>query len=169
MNLSQPGGNDAIETRNRSRDVAPSSGICSRCMENCVGNCDVFKSSFRGREVIYPGPFAEITAGGDKSYPVDYSHLNIMGYARGAKAIDEANPDKAIFPEVDTSAVYGHNHPVRMKMPIFTGALGSTDIARKHWNSFAVGADLMHLVHYDHLAIESVEGAQPDVAMILEL
>jgi len=94
----------------------------------------------RGREVIYPGPFGTITAGSDKRYPIDYSHLNIMGYALGAKAIDEANPDKAIFPEVDTSAVYGHNHPVRMRMPVFTGALGSTDIARKHWESMAVGA-----------------------------
>ena len=140
MNLSRPGGDDAIGTRNRSRNVAPSSGICSRCLDSCTGDCDVFKAALRGREVIYPGPFGDISAGGDKEYPVDYSHLNIMGYARGARAIDEANPDKAIFPEVDTSTVYGHNHPVRMRMPIFTGALGSTDIARKHWNSFAVGA-----------------------------
>ena len=90
--------------------------------------------------MIYPGPFGHLTAGNDKQYPIDYSHLNIMGYALGAKAIDEANPDKAIFPGVDTATVYGHTHPVRMKMPIFTGALGSTDIARKHWDSFAVGA-----------------------------
>ena len=41
---------------------------------------------------------------------------------------------------VDTTAVYGHMHPVRMRMPVFTGALGSTDIARKYWESFAVGA-----------------------------
>jgi len=109
-------------------------------MEDCAGNCDVFKASFRGREVIYPVPFGQMTAGSDKEYPVDYSHLNVMGYARGAKAIDEANPDKAIFPEVDTTAVYGHTHPVRMRMPMFTGALGSTDIAAKHWDSFAVGA-----------------------------
>ena len=27
-----------------------------------------------------------------------------------------------------------------MRMPIFTGALGSTDIARLHWDSLAVGA-----------------------------
>jgi hypothetical protein len=27
-----------------------------------------------------------------------------------------------------------------MKMPVFTGALGSTDIARKYWESFAIGA-----------------------------
>jgi len=109
-------------------------------MDTCTGNCDIFKASFRGREVIYPGPFGSVTAGSDKKYPVDYSHLNIMGYALGAKAIDEANPDKAIFPEVDTTAVYGHTHPVRMKMPLFTGALGATDIARKYWESFAVGA-----------------------------
>ena len=140
MNLQSPGGNDAIETRNRSRDVAPSSGICSRCLDSCAGNCDVFKASFRGREVIYPGPFGEVTSGSDKDYVIDYSHLNILGYASGAKAIDEANPDKAVFPSVDTTAVYGHTHPVRMRMPIFTGALGSTDIARKHWDSFAVGA-----------------------------
>ncbi len=140
MNLQQPNANEATETRNRSRDVAPASGICTRCIDSCAGTCEVFKSSFRGREVIYPGPFGEITAGADKKYPVDYPHLNIMGYALGAEAIDEANPDKAIFPDVDTSTVYGHTHPVRMKMPIFTGALGSTDIARRHWDGLAIGA-----------------------------
>ena len=140
MNLQSPAGNDISGTRNRSRNVAPYSGLCTRCLDSCTGNCEVFKSSLRGREVIYPGPYGELTAGGDKNYPIDYSHLNIMGYALGARAIDEANPDKAIFPDVDTSAVYGHNHPVRMRMPIFTGALGSTDIARKHWDALAVGA-----------------------------
>ncbi|MHB1342757.1 MAG: glutamate synthase-related protein [Thermoleophilia bacterium] len=140
MNLSHTGSNEALETRNRSRDVARGSGVCTRCMADCQGNCDVFKSSFRGREVIYPVPFGEMTAGSDKEYPVDYSHLNILGFAQGAKAIDEANPDKAIFPVVDTTAVYGHMNPVRMRMPVFTGALGSTDIARKYWDSFAIGA-----------------------------
>jgi glutamate synthase domain-containing protein 2 len=140
MNLQTPSGNDVSQTKNRSRNVAPYSGLCTRCLDSCAGNCEVFKSSMRGREVIYPGPFGDLTAGGDKEYPVDYSHLNIMGYALGAKAIDEANPDKAIFPDVDTNAVYGHTHPVRMRMPIFTGALGSTDIARKHWEGLAAGA-----------------------------
>nr|HPQ66032.1 FMN-binding glutamate synthase family protein [bacterium] len=140
MNLQNPRGHDATETRNRSQNVAPYSGLCTRCLDSCAGNCEVFRSALRGREVIYPGPFGDITAGGDKEYPVDYSHLNILGYALGARAIEEANPDKAIFPQVDTSTVYGHNHPVRMRMPIFTGALGSTDIARKHWESFSIGA-----------------------------
>jgi len=140
MNLQCPGGNDISQTKNRSRNVAPYSGLCSRCLDSCIGNCEVFKASLRGREVIYPEPFGELTAGADKEFPVDYSHLNILGYALGAEAIDEANPDKAIFPDVDTSTVYGHSYPVRMRMPIFTGALGSTDIARKHWDGLAAGA-----------------------------
>ena len=45
---------------------------------------DLFKATFRGRELLYPEPYGEVTAGADKDYPVDYSHLNIMGYALGA-------------------------------------------------------------------------------------
>jgi len=103
----------------------------------------VFKSSFRGREVLYPGPYGTITAGADKEYPVDYSHLNIQGYAQGAKGLPkgmEADPDHAIFPIVDTETEYGVTHKIRMRVPLFTGALGSTDIARNNWDHFAVGA-----------------------------
>ena len=99
-----PKGNDATRTSNRSKDVVPGSGICTRCVDGCRGNCEVFKSSFRGREVIYPGPFGEVTAGGDKDYPIDYSHLNIMGYALGAKGLPdgvEGNPDNTLFPMVE--------------------------------------------------------------------
>ena len=143
MNLSRPNSDDATRTANRSRSVVPMSGLCSRCIDTCTGNCEVFKASFRGREVIYPGPFGEITAGGDKEYPVDYSHLNIQGYALGAKGLPggvEASPDTATFPTVNTETEYGWDKKVRMKVPIFTGALGSTEIARKNWEHFAVGA-----------------------------
>lgn len=143
MNLQRPNGNDATRTVNRSRNISPGSGICSRCIDGCRGNCEVFKASFRGREVIYPGPFGEITAGGDKDYPVDYSHLNIQGYALGAKGLPkgvEGNPDTTKFPDVDTETEYGWDKKVKMKAPIFTGALGSTEIARKNWEHFAVGA-----------------------------
>ncbi len=162
MNFQRPNANDATGTRNRSRDIAPFSGLCTRCLDSCTGNCELFRSSLRGREVIYPGPFGEITAGGDKEYPIDYSHLNIMGYALGAEAIDEANPDKAIFPDVDTCTVYGHTHPVRMKMPIFTGALGSTDIARRHWKSFAVGAAISGI---SLVVGENVCGIDPELEL----
>lgn len=143
MNLRTPGGNDATRTFNRSKNVVPCSGLCSRCLESCRGNCEVFKSSFRGREVIYPGPFGEMTAGGDKDYPVDYSHLNIQGYAQGANGLPkgiEGNPDTATFPGVNVETEYGWDKKVKMRAPIFTGALGSTEIARKNWEHFAVGA-----------------------------
>jgi glutamate synthase domain-containing protein 2 len=119
------------------------SGICSRCLDGCTGNCEVFKATFRGRELIYPGPYGEVTAGGDKDFPVDYSHLNIQGYALGARGLPEGvsgNPDTATFPEVNTETEYGWDEKVKMKLPIFTGALGSTEIARKNWEHFAIGA-----------------------------
>lgn len=143
MNLRRPNSNESLQTFNRSRDVVPMSGLCTRCIDGCTGGCDIWKASFRGREVLYPGPFGEITAGGDKNYPVDYSHLNIQGYAVGAKGLPEgveASPDTAIFPAVNTETEYGWNIKVKMKIPIFTGALGSTYIAHHNWEHFAVGA-----------------------------
>jgi glutamate synthase domain-containing protein 2 len=143
MNLSLPNSNDTSQTANRSRSIVPSSGLCSRCIDGCTGNCEVFKASFRGREVIYPNPFGFITAGADKEYPVDYSHLNIQGYAMGAEGLPEgveASPDTTLFPIVDTETEIGSKHKVRMRVPIFTGALGSTEVARRNWEHFAVGA-----------------------------
>ncbi|HMK64978.1 MAG TPA: FMN-binding glutamate synthase family protein, partial [Thermodesulfobacteriota bacterium] len=145
MNLQRPNSNDATRTFNRSKSVVPMSGLCSRCIDGCRGNCEVFKATFRGRELIYPGPFGDITAGGDKDYPLDYSHLNIHGYALGAKGLPagvEGNPDTARFPAVNTETEYGWDIKVKMGLPIFTGALGSTEIARKNWEHFAVGAAL---------------------------
>ncbi len=143
MNLQRPNANDATRTANRSKSVVPMSGLCSRCIDSCTGNCEVFKATFRGRELIYPGPFGEITAGGDKDYPVDYSHLNIQGYALGARGLPEGvigGPDTATFPSVNTETEYGWDIKAKMKVPIFTGALGSTEIARKNWDHFAIGA-----------------------------
>jgi glutamate synthase domain-containing protein 2 len=143
MNLRTPNANEAIGTSNRSRNVAPVSGICTRCIDGCKGSCEIWLSSFRGREVLYPGPFGEITAGADKNYPVDYSHINIQGYALGAKGMPEGieiGPDTAVFEDVNTEAEYGWDLKVPMKVPIFTGALGSTEIARANWEHFAIGA-----------------------------
>jgi glutamate synthase domain-containing protein 2 len=143
MNLRRPNSNEATGTINRSRSVVPMSGICTRCLDGCTGFCEIWLSSFRGREVIYPGPFGEVTAGGEKDYPVDYSHLNIQGYATGAKGLQDGvkiNSDVLIFPNVNTETEYGWSKKVKMRLPIFTGALGSTEIARKNWEHFAIGA-----------------------------
>jgi len=141
------------------------SGICSRCVDGCKGACEVWLSSFRGREVLYPGPFGEITAGADKNYPVDYSHLNIQGYARGAKGLPEgveANPDTAVFQEVNTLTEYGWDIKVPMRVPIFTGALGSTEIARANWEHFAIGAAIAGITL---VCGENVCGVDPDLEL----
>ena len=143
MNLQRPNANDATRTTNRSKSVVPMSGLCSRCLDGCTGNCEVFKSTFRGRELIYPGPYGEIIAGADKNYPVDYSHFSIQGYAMGANGLPEGvvgDPDTAVFPAVNTETEYGWDIKVKMKVPMFTGALGSSEMARKNWEHFAVGA-----------------------------
>jgi len=143
VSFQTPNANDATLSKNRSRSVVPQSGLCSRCVDGCVGNCEVFQATFRGRELLYPGPFGQVTAGGDKDYPVDYSHLNIQGYALGGAGLPDgtiADPDTCRFPAVNVQTEYGWNRKVKMSAPVFTGALGSTEIARKNWEHFAVGA-----------------------------
>ncbi|MDD4716450.1 MAG: FMN-binding glutamate synthase family protein, partial [Oscillospiraceae bacterium] len=165
MNLRSPNSNDATRSANRSRSVVPSSGLCSRCVDGCRGNCEVFRSTFRGRELIYPGPFGDVTAGGDKNYPVDYSHLNIQGYAMGARGLPqgvEQNPDNALFPNVNTETEYGWDTKVKMNVPLFTGALGSTEIARKNWDHFAVGAALAGITI---VCGENVCGIDPELVL----
>lgn len=165
MNLRRPNANDATGTFNRSRDVVPMSGICSRCVDGCRGGCEIWLSSFRGREVLYPGPFGEITAGADKNYPVDYSHLNIQGYAVGAYGLPEGvepDPDTALFPNVNTETEYGWTRKVRMRVPIFTGALGSTEIARKNWEHFAIGAAIAGITL---VCGENVCGVDPELVL----
>ncbi len=143
MNLRTPNANEATGTFNRSKNVVPMSGLCSSCHDGCTGGCEIFMSTFRGREMLYPRMFGQVTAGADKNYPVDYTHFNIQGYAIGAKGLPEgteAGPDTALFSNVNTETEYGWAHKVKMTLPVFTGALGSTEIARKNWEHFAIGA-----------------------------
>jgi glutamate synthase domain-containing protein 2 len=99
----------------------------------------VGRSALRGREILYPQPFAKITAGSEKDYPVDFSHFNIQGSCVGAVGVP-ADPDHATFPSVDISTEIGAREKIQMRVPYFTGALGSTDIARIHWESMAIAA-----------------------------
>jgi len=165
VNLQKPNANDATVSKNRSRSVVPQSGLCSRCVDGCIGNCEVFQATFRGRELIYPGPFGDVTAGGDKDYPVDYSHLNIQGYALGGHGLPDgmaANPDTCTFPSVRVETEYGWDRKVKMAAPVFTGALGSTDIARKNWDHFAVGAAITGITA---VCGENVCGIDPELVL----
>lgn len=138
MSFSKPNYSAATLTTTRVTP-APISGICVTCVDGCEGPCEIGRSALKGREVIYPAPFGTITAGSEKDYPVDYSHFNIQGTAVGAVGI-EADSDKATFPAVDTTTAVGADGSIKLNFPVFTGAVGSTDIARINWEDVAIGA-----------------------------
>ena len=138
MSFSKPNRSAATLTKTRV-EAAPISGICVTCLDGCTGPCEIGRSALKGREVIYPQPFGKITAGGDKDYPADFSHFNIQGTCVGAMGV-EADSDKATFPTVDCSTAVGADSSIKLDFPVFTGAVGSTDIARFNWDSLAVGA-----------------------------
>jgi len=137
MSLSKPNASAATVTTTRVAP-APISGLCVTCVDGCPGYCEVGRSAIRGREIIYPQPFGKVTAGSEKDYPVDFSHFNIQGTCVGAVGID-ADSDKAIFGNVDLSTEIGaEDRKIKMKVPFFTGALGSTEIARVNWEGTAI-------------------------------
>ncbi len=139
MTFMKANASTATGTRWRTPDhVAPSSGMCTVCLDGCLGTCEVGLSAVRGREVLYPKPFGLVTAGSEKDYPVDFSHFNISGSVQGAYGIP-ADPDMAIFPAVDVSKTIGD---IVLKAPFVLGAQGSTHIAKANWDGYAIGAAL---------------------------
>ena len=157
MSFSKPNRSAATLTTTRV-DPAPGSGICVTCVDGCEGPCEIGRSALKGRETIYPTPFGTITAGSEKDYPVDFSHFNIQGTAVGAVGI-EADPDKATFPAVNTTTAVGADGSIKLNFPVFTGAVGSTDIARINWNEVAIGAAISGVLV---VAGENICGMDPD-------
>lgn len=142
MSLSRINATAATLTKNRTDgSVVPTSGMCVTCVDGCIGMCEIGKSAFRGHEVIYPQPFGVITTAGEKAYPVDYSHFNIMGTAVGAHGI-EADSDKAIFPNVNLEVRIGYDKGLKFRYPWIIPGIGSTDIAKNNWEGLAIGSAL---------------------------
>jgi hypothetical protein len=133
--------NDALGTSNRGNPCE--SGLCTLCDSACKGKCETWLSSLRGREMLYPRKFGYITSGSSNvtSVGVGYHALRIQGYAYGWNGA-KGDPDKCIFPQVDISTQFGRTLPVKCRIPIMTGALGSTFVAARYWESFAIGAAL---------------------------
>lgn len=137
--------NDALGTVNRGNKAE--SGLCTLCMASCKGKCEVWLSSLVGRKLLYPRNFGEITAGSGNvtSLGVGYHALRIQGYCHGARGLRAGltdNADDCLFTNVDVGTEFGATAKTKCRLPIMTGALGSTFIAAKYWNSFAVGAAL---------------------------
>lgn len=123
--------------------------MCPLCIEECNVLCEVGKSAFRGREVLYPSPeyFGTSTASSNKDFFLDWSHFQIMAELIGAHGI-EPSPDKAFFENVDisTKVATRSKKPIALKVPLVIAGLGSTAVAKRNWESLAKGAALSGII-----------------------
>lgn len=136
---------DAIGAINRG--VACESGLCTLCDSSCKGKCETWLSCMEGRKKLYPRRYGYTTSGGDHivSEGLGYHALRVQGYPYGSTGLSDNmtdNPDDCIFTNVKVETQFGNEIKTKCRVPIMTGALGSTFIAAKYWPSFAVGAAL---------------------------
>jgi glutamate synthase domain-containing protein 2 len=118
--------------------------MCPICIKECPFLCEIGLSAFRGREVLYPVPkqFGLSTAASLKNYGLDWSDLNILSALRGASGI-KADSDVATFPNVNIESELGG---IPLKLPLVSGAFGSTAVAKENWDGLAVGAALAGVI-----------------------
>jgi len=131
-------------TATRVKDVSPTSGMCPICIRDCPFMCQISLATFRGREALYPEPkqYGLSTAGALKNFGLDWSHFNIQSSLMGAEGI-KADSDVALFENVNVeSEVAG----IPLKIPIVTGAFGSTEVARLNWEGLAVSAAISGII-----------------------
>lgn len=138
--------NDVLNTVNRGNPSE--SGLCTLCRADCKGKCETWMSSMKGRKLLYPRDFGSVTAGSSNTNHIGvcYNNLRIQGYNYGAQGLSDElsnNADDCIFPNVDIQTEFGKKVKTKSRVPMMTGALGSTFIAQKYWESFAVGASLV--------------------------
>ena len=138
--------NDAIGTVNRGNPAE--SGLCTLCRADCKGRCETWLSSMKGRKILYPRDFGFVTAGSANTHHVGvcYNSLRIQGYNYGVSGLSAGlsnSADDCIFPNVNIEGSFGNELKTKFRLPIMTGALGSTFIAAKYWDSFATGAALV--------------------------
>lgn len=141
-----PKSNDVLGTTNRGNPSE--SGLCTLCRADCQGKCETWLSSMVGRKLLYPRDFGYVTAGSanNTAIGVNYNALRIQGYNYGSKGMAKGlsnSPDDCIFPNVSIETSFGNKVKTKSRVPIMTGALGSTFVAARYWESFAVGAALV--------------------------
>ena len=137
--------NDVLGTSNRGNPAE--SSLCTLCRADCNGRCETWLSSLVGRKLLYPRSFGIVTAGANNTthVGVSYNSLRIQGYAYGVSGLADSltnNPDDCIFPNVSLETQFGQEEKTKIRMPLMTGALGSTFVAEKYWDSFAIGGAL---------------------------
>jgi hypothetical protein len=150
--------NDVLGTVNRGNPAE--SGLCTLCRADCQGKCETWVSCMKGRKLLYPRDFGWITAGSGNTVHVGvaYNSIRIHGGLYGSYGLPKGlsnDPDDCIFPNVNLEGAFGTKQKTKFRIPIMTGALGSTFIAARYWDSFAIGAAL---VGYPIVVGENVAG-----------
>jgi glutamate synthase domain-containing protein 2 len=117
--------------------------------------------------MLYPREYSKSTAGSANTdhVGVSYNNLRIEGYLYGSNGIPKglsSSEDDCVFPNVNTEGEFGTKIKTKFRVPIMTGALGSTFIAAKYWESFAIGAAL---VGYPIVVGENVVGIDRDAVI----
>ncbi len=162
MSLSKVNASAATLSKNRTENsITALSGMCTTCIDGCIGMCEIGKSAYRGHEVLYPQPFGLISTASEKTYPVDYSHFSIMGTTVGAAGI-EPDSDKANFSAVNLETRLGRDQGIKLKMPMLICGMGSTRVASVNWEGLAVGAALSGTIA---TIGENVSGMDPDAVI----
>ncbi len=138
--------NDVLGTTNRGNPTE--SSLCTLCRADCQGRCETWLSSLVGRKLLYPRSYGIVTAGANNTthMGVSYNSLRIQGYAYGSQGLPQGlthDPDDCIFPNVRLETEFGNEVKTKVRIPLMTGALGSTFVAAKYWDSFAVGGSLV--------------------------
>ena len=138
--------NDVLGTTNRGNPAE--SSLCTLCRADCQGKCETFMSSLVGRKLLYPRSFGIVTAGANNTTHVgaSYNSLRIQGYAYGSHGLTAGlsnDPDDCLFTNVSLETEFGKEIKTKARIPLMTGALGSTFVAAKYWDSFAIGASLV--------------------------
>jgi hypothetical protein len=146
MNMRFEKSNDVLGTTNRGNPAE--SSLCTLCRADCMGKCETWLSSLVGRKLLYPRHFGLVTAGANNTTHVgaNYNALRIQGYAYGAHGLAKGlstDPDDCIFPNVSLETEFGSQIKTKARLPLMTGALGSTFVAAKYWDSFAIGGALL--------------------------
>ncbi|MBE6994781.1 MAG: FMN-binding glutamate synthase family protein [Ruminococcaceae bacterium] len=125
------------DTHTRSDRLTPCSGMCSLCMENCPGTCEIGLSAVLGKAMVYPTNTGANQVAGEKDLPIDWSIFNINGRCFGAVGAPE-NADEATIFNVDLERTVGRRNPVKLAVPFTLPA-----IIKLNWKDYFAAAAMI--------------------------
>ncbi len=125
------------DSRTRSDRLTPCSGMCSLCMEDCPGTCEIGLSAVLGKAMVYPTNTGSNQVAGEKELPVGFSSFNINGRCFGALGAP-ADPDLATIFNVGMGRTVGKSNPVKLAVPFTLPA-----IIKLNWRDYFAAAAMI--------------------------